>query len=136
MTQALSAVPILRFGAGELAMAIAAADVRTIVGVRPGTPHISTLFGKRPPISCSGQRRIEILSRSQKGVAAAFLVDPPVQMMTCHQEDILPLMPSLWSHSWDPIMGFARIEGHTIALLDIPKLVEALDQWLATRTQP
>ena len=122
-----SAISVLRFGAGNLALAVAAEDVITVAFARAGVPHIGDVLGIELGARTSGQRVIHVRATGiDAGDDAVFLADPPVEVLPCHAGDILPMAPGISRVQWRPVMGFARIDDQVLLLLDIPGIVQAL----------
>lgn len=127
MTAQRSAISVLRFGAGDLALAIAAEDVVTVAFARAGVPHIGEVLGIESGARTSGQRAIHVRAPGiDAGGEAVFLADPPVEVLPCHIGNILPMAPGISRVQWQPVMGFARIDDQMLLLLDIPGIVQAL----------
>ena len=141
-----STIPILRFRAGPLSVGIAAEDVLGVMSIREDVPHIATLFGVEPgdpgQVSQSAQsapsakatgddaaqdlehRVIYVHGEGTEGFA--FAADGPVQVVRCSIEDVLPMAPGISLTCWKPVMGFARIDGQTLVLLDIRGIADEL----------
>lgn len=122
------AVPVLRFHAGPLLLAIAAEDVlRVTAETSAGEVHIAALFGVAP--SGAERRRVEVMNPDSPEHApstVAFQADSPIDVVQCEVEHIMPLPAGIPAGRWKPIMGFAQFAEQTVILLDIPDLIAAL----------
>lgn len=122
-----SAISVLRFGAGDLALAIAAEDVIAVDLVRAGAVHIGEVLGVGGSPRMLGQRMVRVHAPGiHSGAEAAFLADPPVMVIACQPGQILPMAPGIPRDRWQPVMGFARIAEEMVLLLDIPGIIQAL----------
>ncbi|WP_428268149.1 hypothetical protein [Haliangium sp.] len=143
-----SAVPVLGFQAGALALAVAADDVIAVAPARAGVVHIAdalatladalaTLAEPRvswprsepaPAAVAEPDRRTIHLRDSGDAVPAevVFLADPPVEVLMCGVQHIVPMAPGIALERWRPVMGFAHLGERLRVLLDIPSLVRVL----------
>lgn len=122
-----SAISVLRFGAGDLSLAIAAEDVRAVEFAHSGTRHIGEALGMEACAHIPGQRAIRVHAPGARPhEEVVFRADPPVSVTTCHASEILPIAPGISRDRLQPVMGFARIDDSMILLLDIPSVIRAL----------
>lgn len=127
MTVPRSAISVLRFGAGDLSLAIAAEDVRSVELAHAGVRHIGEALGMGACPHTPGQRMIRVHAPGAHPYEEiSFLADPPVSVTMCHASEILPIAPGISRDRLQPVMGFARIDDSMILLLDIPSVIRAL----------
>lgn len=143
MDAARSAIPVLRFHAGPLHLAIAAEDVKSVQSARRDVLHIARILGVEPSYTESDWRVVRVavpaLAEGSGGSDGSrdliFQVDAPVGVVRCNAEDLLPAVPSMPADRWKPILGFASIDGQTLLLLDISSVAEKLREY-TERGQP
>ncbi|MEM9488693.1 MAG: hypothetical protein AAGC55_06085, partial [Myxococcota bacterium] len=107
-----------------------AEDVVAVRPARPGSPHIAAVFGVEPAPGDHGRRDIHVVvSGSEPDIV--FQADAPVGVLRCRTRDVLPFAPGLPLAGWRPVMGFARIAGEMVILLDIPSMIDNLLEYCA-----
>ena len=125
MSDTGAVIPVLRFRAGSMDLGIAAEDVASVVASDHDVPHIATVLGLASPEPPVEQRIIQIAARGDIE-PFAFAADAPVRVVLCRSDDVLPVTSRELMETWRPVMGFASIDGRTVALLDIPSIAERL----------
>jgi hypothetical protein len=107
---------ILRFGAGDLGLMVAAAGVKALPPPDPAWPHISEILGLGPPRPHPDRRALELEVGEE---AVGFLVDGPLTFATLDPQDLLAPPPLLELGALSPIAGFVR-EGDRVGyVLDL-----------------
>ncbi len=129
MSSARAAIPVLGFHAGELALAIAAEDVVAVESLAADCVHIAKLLTIAPGPRTDARRRISVRGRASRDEAVdidSFAADPPVEMLLCRAQDIVPAAAGGPLMFQPPVMGCAHIGQRLLLLLDISGLIRAL----------
>lgn len=127
MTAGREAIPVLGFRAGNLCLAVAAEDVTSVENAHPGIVHIAELLEVEPAPLSEAQRVIHVRAvNAGSYVTSAFRADPPVEVLLCRAEHIVPMARGAGPMHVQPIMGFARIDDRMHLLLDIESVIRAL----------
>lgn len=120
-------VPVLRFRAGELHVAVAADSIDAIAtppprpAGDPGDPrHVASLMGEPPQPPATTQRYLRI---RHGDAALELVVDGPVTMAAVTLREIVPLKNAIARGGFT--LGFALLDREVVALLDVSKLLEA-----------
>lgn len=126
---ASGSVPILRFRAAELALAIAAEAASGFGPPSPGVAHIGDLLGIRVAPDEPGRR---VLRLEDGGAVAQVIVDGPVVLQQVGPRDVRPAPP--WAPPVDPslVLGYAAAGApagadELVVLLDVERLITLAD---------
>lgn len=131
-----SAIPVLGFRAGQLSLAIAAEDVLVVEPSVPDAIHVAKILAVEAEQTERDRRLIRVRTqpsdeRSDHKLdssveSVAFAADPPVEMLLCRPQHIVPTAPSISLGRRYPVMGFAEIDQRLWLLLDLERLIRAL----------
>ncbi len=118
-----TAIPVLRFRAGELQLGLVAAAVAWLGDGAPDCPHIGRLLG----LPAAGSADSRMLSLAAYGRTRRLLVDGPIAVRHLASADLLPA-PALLRSRRRGVLGYAREEEQVVVLLDVA--------WLLKEGQP
>lgn len=115
-------VPVARFRAGDVWLAVAAKAIESVTPERQGVLHVGDVLGIEPV----SERTVKTLRVGGRNGAIEFLVDGPVRIDPIGPDQLLPIpggLPRAWMR---PVLGFAGMGDDVILLLDIDSLAERL----------
>jgi hypothetical protein len=112
-------VNVLTFCGGESVFGLASDSVVTVSRPSPGVPHVADILPNLP----RGRRsRARSLRLAVNGEPVDLTVDGPLQLVPLSKADIVPTT----FRANAIVLGFARVDGNILVLLDVCELVDRL----------
>ncbi|HVK74285.1 MAG TPA: hypothetical protein VM734_13235 [Kofleriaceae bacterium] len=120
-TDAPAAVSVLCFTAGGVRFAVAAGDVLALGEPAPAARPIAALLGLVDDDELDGQRTLTVRG---PGGRLDLRVDGPLVLCDLGVDHVVSAPPVL--HRSPAVLGFARVDGELVQLLDLGALVADL----------
>jgi hypothetical protein len=114
------AIAVLCFRAGDGAFALPADDVRALAAVSPGQPHLAALLALDSDADGTATRTLVLADGEASG---ELRVDGPLRLVELGPEHIVP-GPIL--SAGGAVIGFARLDGELVQLLDARELLRTM----------